>query len=463
MNTVCSYYIPQVEEQLLTATFPDFSGTVSTSIGTLEYSISDLLISSIDFGVSDINIDKEAEVYSLALSNSSLQMQFSYAVTLLSWPYTSDAGSGVLTADGVDIDFSLRAGKNETNGAFSFYDYHATLAIRDFRLDLSGGIVAAILTVLEDLFAAEINGVVCAALEELMQDFLDDIFGPIDTDSLMHCCDDVCQDNRLSADLLPFDTYVAVEFGGTYYDGPDQSDYTAPTDFTALPTSINDQMLSVIYGPPSFSTFFRTLVHTELLADAAAAPDDAAALNADLPVLLAADALADSFPEFAAAYPGEAARVDLRVLDLPASSIFYSAVQVVFSLAVDVSPASAAAASEPAASFAVDLTTSATLEFAGHTAADEPIAPEKYLLFAFEPYATDASVAACALDSVALTDALTAWLGDVALLAAVQGAWQPVWDGYGLVFPQMDFLYANRRFVYSPEYVAVSLDYLLAE
>eukprot|EP00767_Chilomastix_cuspidata_P000263 gnl/Chilomastix_cuspidata/1064.p1 GENE.gnl/Chilomastix_cuspidata/1064~~gnl/Chilomastix_cuspidata/1064.p1 ORF type:complete len:503 (+),score=222.37 gnl/Chilomastix_cuspidata/1064:33-1541(+) len=451
MNVACQYFIPQIEDALLETVFPDIEGSASTSIGDIDYSINSIAVTDLMFNVSYLTLDVDTQSATLHLDDAALALTFGYAMQLLSWPYTTDEGSGVLSASNLTVAVTVSAGKNESTGGFSFESYQTSVAIGAFDLDLDGGIVAILVNTLEDLLGDTVTVLVAQALEDLILDLMGTIFSSVNSDILMTCTDEVCEDLRLSDDLLFQSSAVTMRLGGTCYDGELQDAYEAPDGYTDLPAAVNDQMINAIYGPPVLTTFFDVLHVSGLLPPVTA--------DANASQLLQADALAAAFPEFAAAFPGADATARAALLDAPTAEILYSAVQVTFSLNLTLAPDDAP--DDAAAVLAVQLVAAGTLDMKGRHGEPGPVEASDRLTFEFAQYSCAVNVQESAVGSVTVTEDLEAWAEGLLFDAAVWGAWADTFGAYGIVFPFADFLYVDRTFIYTPDYVAGCVDYAI--
>eukprot|EP00767_Chilomastix_cuspidata_P001060 gnl/Chilomastix_cuspidata/1319.p1 GENE.gnl/Chilomastix_cuspidata/1319~~gnl/Chilomastix_cuspidata/1319.p1 ORF type:complete len:560 (-),score=223.94 gnl/Chilomastix_cuspidata/1319:52-1560(-) len=459
INTFFQAVAPMVIEQILEISVSDFSGSASTAIGTIDYAITDISFQALDFGIFEFGLDADTSVASCVFGNGTAELVFAYEYQLLSWPYTSEEGSGSVGVDGLDTEMGATLTKDKDLGTIVVALEYSTVTLGDFTLHLDGTILAALVDTFEAIFADEITAYLGDLLTDFLTNAMAELLGGANLFAIEQCSGEICTDLRLASDVYIADTYATERTGGTVYLPDAQNLYEAPSDYTNMPTSVNDRMMQMLLGPPTFTSYFSALFAGGLLAPFTAAPD--ADASDALAALLNADTVAAAFPEFAAAAPGSACALSVEPTAAPTAEIFYSSIQVTFAATVALAPYDAAADEVGAAlvTFDATVTTAATLDFDGADPDAAQVDCSGWLAFDFAAYSAAAAVAASEIGSVALTDNLTDWLADAFVEAAARGAWEPALAQnklYVVVFPS--FYCTDRAIVYSPDYYAMTYD-----
>eukprot|EP00767_Chilomastix_cuspidata_P006058 gnl/Chilomastix_cuspidata/636.p1 GENE.gnl/Chilomastix_cuspidata/636~~gnl/Chilomastix_cuspidata/636.p1 ORF type:complete len:485 (-),score=129.00 gnl/Chilomastix_cuspidata/636:81-1535(-) len=444
MNAMVTTGVDEMVSGVMSIEFDDISDTAETAIGTIEYSLTNMAI--VDFDIVNISISTvpEDNTLILTLDNNSLSITFDYSYQLLSWPYTSEEGTGVIDTSGIVMEIAGSVSYNPDNGALVVAVEYLTTSITYLSIELDGGVLALIIDVLVDLLDDSLTEIVEALITEellaMFDDWVDDELSPS-----VSCYQGICEDYRLSASLVVSDSFISQSFGGTYYSSVEPDTYVEPDNFNTLPNTIDMHLMQVFMGPAYFSSYFASLHvngnFTDVTSDSIAASDIATAL-----------------PEFAAAFPDEDAVLTFSILEAPETEILYSALQVNFHTSLSI-----AAASDPSAAVAVlDLmsVTAGEVDFMCYHGDDSSIVQEQgRLTVVLSDYETDVEVSSSAIGDIQITDALCEWADAQFFAVAVGQAWQPLLDSIGMNFVELDSVaYTDRSITYSPEYVSVNVN-----
>eukprot|EP00767_Chilomastix_cuspidata_P007598 gnl/Chilomastix_cuspidata/833.p1 GENE.gnl/Chilomastix_cuspidata/833~~gnl/Chilomastix_cuspidata/833.p1 ORF type:complete len:540 (+),score=181.53 gnl/Chilomastix_cuspidata/833:69-1622(+) len=458
---VASIYI---EETIYALSIPDFSGIADTSIGEISYSIEDFLIYDFSFGNYSLAFNSDDTTIAAQFINSSLAFSFNYAFQLQSWPYTSEEGSGAVVVQGLDIGGAVMGSRDASTGTSIFSISSINVALDEFSVELDGGIIAAVIDILAQVFDEEINAEIAALIEQTIYDFLEPQLDKTTDGMVMSCQDNLCFDRRLATDYYVADTYFTTSEGGTFFLQNQQELYDAPSTWTQLPQTVNARAMQGIYGPNTFITYFDGLFDYDRLAPTACAPDggDTCAMASSAYSLLDAEQVAAAFPEFAAAFPGQGAAVSFGLVSAPVPEILYSALEIWWDAFFVVAPYDSASASvgTAAVSFSAEIITSGELDFIFFHGSDAPIDEGRNRLsIEFSAYSAALTVTDSEIGDVTVSDALNDWAEDVFFAAGVDGAWKDTFSDYTISFLEMDLLfYTDHVVIYNPDYVAVTAD-----
>eukprot|EP00767_Chilomastix_cuspidata_P005485 gnl/Chilomastix_cuspidata/571.p1 GENE.gnl/Chilomastix_cuspidata/571~~gnl/Chilomastix_cuspidata/571.p1 ORF type:complete len:490 (+),score=170.95 gnl/Chilomastix_cuspidata/571:27-1496(+) len=453
-SQVLTTYINAVSSQaidaLLAFDVPDIDGTASTSIGEIEYSFSDIIFQDADFGNLSITTDAESSSFNVYTESMYCDVDLSYAVQLLSWPYIDDEGTGTLSFSNITLSGSSSFFRDPSTGDLEFSFNYFTTTIGVFSIDFTGGIVAALIDLLSDILADSLNVVISDIINEVVLEQLEVLF----TDNSFlswRCRGGVCLDLRLARDPTIEEAYVSQLYGGTYYVEDDQSTYAAPTDFTSFPMSLNEQDIQTFFGPACFTSYFQAIY-------------DAGEFEDEIANVTYTDEFASAFPEFANAFPGEDATLSFSMQSAADVFILYSALQVELPVALTIAPRSTGVA---AVEFSLRVITAGDVDFADRHGDDAPITGDRnHLSIELSPYDIEGAVAWTDIGSVLLSDTLLAWIEDEFFAAARvdETGWQSVLDA--IKFQELtleNISYLDRKLIYDPDYFAITFDIIIQE
>eukprot|EP00767_Chilomastix_cuspidata_P003609 gnl/Chilomastix_cuspidata/373.p1 GENE.gnl/Chilomastix_cuspidata/373~~gnl/Chilomastix_cuspidata/373.p1 ORF type:complete len:500 (-),score=197.96 gnl/Chilomastix_cuspidata/373:421-1716(-) len=427
----------------MSITIDDITGTESTSIGDIKYSLTDITIQNFDISEIEYATNPEDNTVLLSLNNNSLTITFSYSYQLLSWPYSSEEGTGAIDSEGVTMSIVVSGARFAETGEFTYNVESLVTTIDDINVHLDGGALATIVDILVGIIGDSLADVVSALITEELLALLTE-YAEKGTDFLSGCIYTICQDMRLAADTEVLDNSLSQNFGGVYYASGDD-DAELPTDFTDLPRVIDDHMIQTLWGPAVFTSYF-SAVYTDGRFDAVTS------------ALQSADSIAQALPEFAAAFPGEGAYLGFTLAAAPTSRIMYSALEVTFDTTLSVAPESAP--DTPALVLRLDSVTAGDVDFITSHFDDAPVDHyQEAVSVVLSAYDTAVEVQESSIGDVELTDALGDWANAAFFDEAVDGAWQSALDKYHMRIMEInDFLYTNRAITYTPDYVGITFD-----
>eukprot|EP00767_Chilomastix_cuspidata_P003813 gnl/Chilomastix_cuspidata/394.p1 GENE.gnl/Chilomastix_cuspidata/394~~gnl/Chilomastix_cuspidata/394.p1 ORF type:complete len:494 (+),score=186.16 gnl/Chilomastix_cuspidata/394:128-1609(+) len=427
----------------LTASYiSDITGSGSTLIGEADYSITNILIQNVDYDSVGVTTNPDDSSIAVEVEGGVLSLSFDYSVQLLSWPYTDEEGTGRVSIDDTTGRLNIVFPYDAETGAMSYDVANDVFNINSMEVEFQGGVVAAIANFIVDIFDEYLPSMVSSLFESSVLYYVD-YFGETNLFDSVSCMKDLCLDARLGQAPTVRDTYIFNLYGGTYYPNGAADAYEAPGGFTVLPAPVNDKMVQVLFGPPSFTTYFRSLFDAGLFADVrgSAASSDFTSILPDLAAALAAQDVSYTFALAAA----------------PSAEIFYSAVRVDLSLTLSFAAAGADAA---VLTVALALAASGDVDFDGHHGDPSPYTGNMFdLSIELAPYDVAADVIESQIGDVALTDAFLCWCEDEFFSAVYDAEWAGVLEKQPFQEFNLNMLpVVDRLILYDPDYVALTYD-----
>lgn len=233
---------------------PDYSGTIKTSIGKIDVSLTDMIISKFTMGELNVSTDPMNQTVYGYIDDNDFSLQFNYSIKMLSFPYTKDSGSGTVSTEGLSMNTTVSGGLNEDEGTVYINIDSFNFDIGDFNIDLQGGIFASIADTLESLFSNVINELISNTFSEFIELIINPMIDSLQMDGFYNCNDIIsCYDYRVTQDPVVEDRGVRIYVHGTAYNG-DYPEKNVNEKCRTFPLANLDKMLYVQLGNETFQS-----------------------------------------------------------------------------------------------------------------------------------------------------------------------------------------------------------------
>ncbi|GIQ86031.1 hypothetical protein KIPB_007806, partial [Kipferlia bialata] len=307
--------LPILEADLMLFHMEDVHDKLDLVITTVDVDLTDFSVTGFDIESLKVNTLPDTDSVQFSLGDSSIMINFEWAVTEESWPYLHDGGPGSLTASGISGIMIGQDVFDDECGLVTVEVTDVNFSYGDIELVLTGGeifadIINVLINALTKLFADELNTL------------LQDGFQQALTHQFYHVIpyyrvlpDDLKQDMRVTSQFDVLDGYVAMpvtgytypaEIGKAYQDRP----MPQPTD---MPHIVTDADMQFILDQSIYGSLFTSMQLNGLL-EGSVSPDEV--VNPQLRSMMNTSILANICPGVYDVYPDEPVAVALTVSDI---------------------------------------------------------------------------------------------------------------------------------------------------
>lgn len=252
-------FLAELQSVAMSMNVPDYTGTLKTSVGKIDVSVTDMSITRFDIGEFLVSMNPDDQAIDGTLSDNTFVLQFKYSIKQLSFPYLSETGSGTVSTEGLSLASSVSGTKVESTGGVDMKINYVNFDVGDFRIEVDGGLIGSLINAMEGLFSGLLNDMLSELFSQYVIDFVQPQMDWLKDNILYDCNDEItCIDYRVSKNPLITDGGAYIYLAGTFYNGNHPGE-DPELKFVNLPQVSTGKLLLAQYGNASFQSLFNAI------------------------------------------------------------------------------------------------------------------------------------------------------------------------------------------------------------
>jgi lipopolysaccharide-binding protein len=315
VDYVKSIFIPKLEQQVLSTTIPDVSGTATSPIGSLTYDLSSIQMQSFVISQAVIQFQPPSDLQIVITVAADLTMHWQYKEN--SWPHVSDSGTADITA-AITVALVLQ-GAVGANGQPACTVVSCASSVDNIDVTFHGGA-----SWLYNLFISIVRGVIKENLQNALNANIPPIIAVLMQMTLTTIPTTVPVDGNtltlnyqlIQAPYVPAaGGFVTADFKGSFV-ATDVGEQL-PGQPVAMPDSVTGSMLQILLSAWTMNSIPYAYMTDNKLQGTVTAAD----VPSGQAYLLNTDTISTFIPELGQLYPSAQMQIEIAAVQSPSIDI----------------------------------------------------------------------------------------------------------------------------------------------
>lgn len=301
--------IDVLEQDLSSLSIPDISGTASTPIGSIAYTLSNIVLTTVSIPQSNVSLIPPSGI-SLDIENAQAALTMNWQYREDSWPHVSDSGTADVSGSSITIGVTIAIG--EASGRPTATAASCSVDIGSLDITLHGG-ASWLYNLFINLFAGQIKSAtesqLQTAIPQNINTGLANTLATLPIEEPINSKIEINYEMQAAPTITP--NYFTLLNLGEFYDNTNPTE--APFSPAALPDTVTIEMAQVfisdfVLNSASYVLFTEGQMAT-IITDSQLPPDAPLRLNTTY--------FTDLIPPLEKAYPNQMFELGIRALEVP--------------------------------------------------------------------------------------------------------------------------------------------------